>query len=370
MAKKTPKKTDKIAPEFLKDTLKEYGEIIKSGARVMEEKADYKVIHISPALDLGLGGGQLEGTWMTLSGPPKCGKTTTAMQIAANVQEERKIIYVDAEGRLKGLNFQIEGLDPEKFMIIGPDGPPVPAEVLLQTAYELMSHPDYHGAVLIIDSISSLIPMRELEGNMESKRPGLPKILSTFTKKMGQLLPSQRGLVIAITHFITDMSGYGGAKADGGVKIQYQADTRLEIRHPGKGKGAAITPWIEGGANGERIGQIINWKVECSSMGPPGGNILSYIRYGKGIDKTKEVIGVAQDVGLIIQAGAWFSFPYLADTEEGKKLAISIKPELKDADRDEIIGSFKLQGADKAYSFICEHPESLDILMKEVGEML
>ena len=364
------KKKDDITPAFLKDTVKEYGEILKSGTKVMQEKGEYAVISISPALDIGLGGGQLEGTWMTLSGPPKCGKTTTAMQIAANVQKDRKIIYVDAEGRLKGLNFQIEGLDPEKFIVISPDGPPLPAEVLLQTAYELMSHPDYHGAVLIIDSISSLIPMRELEGDMESKRPGLPRILSTFTKKMGQLLPSQRGLVIAITHFITDMNGYGGAKADGGVKIQYQADTRLEIGYPGKGKGAAITPWVEGGKDGDRIGQIINWKVVCSSMGPPGGNILSYIRYGKGIDKTKEVVGIAQDVGLITQAGSWISFPFLADTKGGRKLAESIKPELKDADRDEVISAFKLQGADKAYKFICEHPESVDILMKEIRQMV
>ena len=361
------KKKDSITPAFLKDTVKQYGEILKSGTQVMQEKKDYKVISISPALDIGLGGGQLEGSWMTLSGPPKCGKTTTAMQIAANVQKERKIIYVDAEGRLKGLNFQIEGLDPEKFIIIAPDGPPLPAEVLLQTAYELMSHPDYHGAILIIDSISSLIPMRELEGDMESKRPGLPRILSTFTKKMGQLLPTQRGLVIAITHIISNPSGYGkSSHADGGVKIQYQADTRLEV---GSATGvSAIAPWIE--TSGERIGQVINWKVVCSSMGSPGGNIKSYIRYGKGIDKIKEVIEISQDVGLIIQAGSWFSFPFLADTEKGRKLAESIKPELKGVDRDKVIGSFKIQGADKAYDFICDHQHAVKILTEEIGKMV
>ena len=99
MAKTTEKK-----PEYLAKIFKDYGNIISNGLDVLEEKKNYKTISISPAIDIALGGGIKEGSWLTLTGDPKSGKTTTAMQIAANCQKEgRPIIYLDVEGRLKDM---------------------------------------------------------------------------------------------------------------------------------------------------------------------------------------------------------------------------------------------------------------------------
>ena len=105
MAKRTEKK-----PEYLAKIFKEYGNIISSGLDVLEEKKNYKTISVSPAIDIALGGGIKEGSWLTLTGDPKSGKTTTALQIAANCQKEgRPIIYLDVEGRLKDMNFEVRG---------------------------------------------------------------------------------------------------------------------------------------------------------------------------------------------------------------------------------------------------------------------
>ncbi len=81
---KTKAKTKKasIVPSYLDKTIKDYGEILKKGSEVLQDKQDLKVISISPAIDVGLGGGVLEGSWITLTGDPKSGKTTTSMQIA------------------------------------------------------------------------------------------------------------------------------------------------------------------------------------------------------------------------------------------------------------------------------------------------
>jgi len=333
----------KKTPEYLKSQVKEYGNIIKTGTEVLEEKSDYKVISISPAIDIALGGGIREGCWLTLTGDPKSGKTTTAMQIATNCQKEgRPVIYLDAEGRLKDMNFQVKDFDPEKIEVIGPEDKPLPAEEFLEIAYKMMSHPDYHGAVLIIDSISSLIPEKELDGDFSPGRAGLPKILSIFTKKIGQLLPRQRGLVIAITHYIANTGGFGKAKlSDGGNKIQYQADTRMEIAGGGE-KVPAIKPWEDSSKN--RIGQIVNWKIICSSMGPPGGQVQSYIRYGHGIDRTQEILELSLDLGFIDKSGAWFSC--------------------------ESLWEGKLQGQDKVYNFLKEKPELVDTLQSKIEEAL
>ena len=355
----------KSNPSYLDKIIKEYGNIISNGLDILQEKQNYKVISVSPAIDIALGGGIKEGSWVTLTGDPKSGKTTTAMQIAANCQKEgRPIIYLDAEGRLKDMNFQVENLDPSKMQVIHPDDKPLPAEEFLRIAHLAMSDPENHGAVLIIDSISSLIPAKELDGDMTPGRAGLPKILSIFTKKMGQLLPRQRGLVIAITHYISNTAGFGKAKmADGGNKIQYQADTRMEIGHGGE-KTPAVQAWE---VNKERVGQVVNWKIICSSMGAPGGQVQSHIRYGKGIDNVQEVFMLACDLGLVNRAGAWYTCSFMS---ECKDLAKEINPNINTEDEEALTKAFKFQGEGKVYEFFAKNPAVCDFVEKEIKEML
>lgn len=359
-------KTKNKETEYLSKIIKEYGQIISTGSDVLEEKKNYKVISVSPAIDIALGGGIREGSWLTLTGDPKSGKTTTAMQIAANCQKEgRPIIYLDVEGRLKDMNFEVAELDPSKMKIVHPEDKPLPAEDFLDVAHKLMSHPDYHGGVLIIDSISSLMPAKELDGDMTPGRAGLPKVLSIFTKKMGQLLPRQHGLIIAITHFIANTGGFGASKmADGGTKIQYQADTRMEIKGGGE-KVSAVTPWTN--TSGDRIGQVINWKILCSSMGPPGGQVQSWIKYGQGIDKTQEILILGHELGMIDKAGAWLTCSFMLDN---KDLAKKIKPELNVDDDEAVLKSFKFQGQDNLYNFLLSKPEIVEFLEMQIKAML
>lgn len=356
----------KKTPEYLSKIVKEHGNIISNGMDVLTEKKSYKTISISPAIDIALGGGIKEGSWFMLTGDPKSGKTTTAMQLAANCQQEgRPVIYLDVEGRIKDMNFEVRDLDPNKMEIIHPEDKPLPAEVFLDVAHKLMSHPDNHGALLIIDSISSLLPEKELVGDMTPGRAGLPKLLSIFTKKMGQILPRQRGIIACITHYIANTAGFGVAKmADGGNKIQYQADTRMEIRHGGD-KISAITPWFN--SNKERIGQVVNWKVICSSMGSPGTQAQSWIRYGHGIDKVQEILMLSQDLGMIAKAGAWLTCEFIVDHKE---LVKEINPAINVEDNEALLKAFKFQGQDKLYTFLADNPKLVSILEKSIKEML
>ena len=174
-------------PAFIKEIVKKYGNVISTGAQVLERRKDYKIITVSPSVDLSLGGGIKEGSWVILTGDPKCGKTTTALQIAANCQKEgRPIIYLDAEGRLKEMNLLgVDGLNRDKMKIIHSEDEPLSAEAFLDIAVKLVSAKENEGCVCIIDSTSALIPEKELDGDMSPGRAGLPRILSIFCKKMG-----------------------------------------------------------------------------------------------------------------------------------------------------------------------------------------
>ena len=352
-------KTKIDKPAFVKEIVKKYGNVISTGNQVLERRKDYKTVSVSPSIDLSLGGGIKEGSWVILTGDPKCGKTTTALQIAANCQKEgRPIIYLDAEGRLKEMNLLgVDGLDRDKIQVIHSEDEPLSAETFLDIAAKLISAKENRGCVCIIDSTSALMPEKELDGDMSPGRAGLPRILSVFCKKMGQIIPNQRATLIIITHFIANTSGYGASRMpDCGKKIQYQADTRMEVK--------SITPWTQ---SDKQVGQAVNWKIICSSMGPPGIECQSWIRYGHGIDKTQELIMLGLDIGLIAKAGAWLTCEFMLGHADVIK---KIKPEVDADDTEAVLKAVKFQGQERLYNFLVENTEVFGILEEEIKAML
>ena len=335
----------------LKTITKKYGNILVNGADVFEELKDMKVIPVSPALDYALGGGFKEGTWIQLIGDPKSGKTTTALQFAATCQKkehgERAIFYVNVEGRLSTKNFEgVDGLQADKITVVQSEGETLSAEKYLGAVEKLVkSHPN---CVVIIDSISSLIAQKDLDEEVRGDyRPGVPKILSNFCKKMSSVVPKQRAIIIMITHFIANTGGMGKKKvADGGVKVRYQADTILEI--------AWTQAWKEKN-EGRQIGQAMHWKVITSALGGfIGGEAIGWLRYGLGIDKKQELFEQANDFDLISAAGAWYTCGFLVDNP-----SIISKP-LKENDIDivdiEKITKFvKFQGQSRLKDFLDQH---------------
>lgn len=340
---KKKKKTDLSNDKAIQ---KAFGKVVSKGSELIKSMQDLKSITVSPKLDLALNGGIREGSWNIISGDPKTGKSTTCLQICKNAQDDgRSVIYLDGESRLKAYNLAgIEGLDLDRMQIVHSpeDGESLSAEDFLNIAEELIKRPENKGAVCVIDSCSSLVPRAELEESASATlRASLPKLLSHWVKKNSQTIVKNKTIVLIITHYITNTSGYGKIKIpDCGVMIQYQADTRIDI--------AKIEPWEE---NGKKIGQLVHWKVACSSMGASGTECVSHIRYGKGIDKEKEIIDLAESFGVIDKAGAWYSIPFLEGAEEFKDPP-------------------KFQGQAKIYEFLVERQDIFNRVKEEVKKLL
>lgn len=316
MAKKKESESDvatlsEFREKLRKDINKKYGDgISREATDLIHEKT--RIIPISPAVDRALNGGVPEGSWVIFSGPEKIGKTTLALQLAANAQKPenggKTVYYLDIEGRFKTMNLTtVAGFKPEMCEHIrSVEGKIINAEEYLTMAMDIIKgHP---GCVLIIDSASQLCSSKELVSDITaSARADGPKLLSSFTKQMGNVVPIQKTIVIVIQHLIANTSGYGPAKwEDGGNKIKYQVDVKLRAK--------GMEKWMDGETN--QIGQIVKWDVVCSALGKPGGIIESYVRYGYGVDETTELVKLAADFGVIDKAGAWYSFT--KDEEEHK----------------------------------------------------
>tara|TARA_R100000808_G_scaffold2804_3_gene10548 strand:- start:71286 stop:72356 length:1071 start_codon:yes stop_codon:yes gene_type:complete len=347
-----------------KEIIKKHGRVISSGMEVFEERNDFDTLPVSPAVDIALGGGLKEGSWVLLTGDPKTGKTTTALQIAANCQKDengsRPIIYLDGEGRLKAMNLTgIDGLDRDKMRVVHSDEAPLSAEQFLDIAIKLISSKDFYRCVCIIDSTSSLIPERELTEDISgSFRAGLPKILASFCRKLSNVVTQQRATIIIITHFIANTSGYGKPRMpDCGRKIQYQADTRMEVK--------SIKPWDVGG---KQIGQMINWRVLCSSLGANGTECQSWLKYGVGLDFAQELLNLGADLGLISKKGAWYSCDFMLEHQD--TLSDLLKKNDVVETEEEIARFLKFQGQEKLYRFLDDNKAVLSLLEEDLKAML
>ena len=333
----------------LKDSVtKDFGaNIILSASSVVDKKSI--IIPVSPSLDMVLGGGIPEGSFVVLTGQPKCGKTTTSLAFAATAQrpeygsdsfsDGRNVYYLNIEGRLKKRDLEgIPGLNLDKFQVIGSQtGKILHAEEYLQIAERIINQEP--GSVLIIDSYSALCTEAEITTDMDKmQRADGAKLLAKFCRKVANVIPVNKNVVIGITHLMGNPTGYGAEfKEKSGQAIAYQTDIKLRAK--------TFKPWLLGTDN-TQIGQEVEWQVICSALSPPGGVITSYLRYGQGIDKYMELITLATDIGLINKAGAWYTLSFLKDEKN------------------------KFQGTEKIRNFLLENTDAYEELYKQVKQML
>jgi recombination protein RecA len=327
------------------DILSEFGDyVLTAGQSIID--SDSKVISLSPAADLKLGGGIPEGSFCVFTGPPKSGKTVTAFDFAATAQqieyacaigrkEGRHVFYSNIEGRLKKrdlLGIHHLNINPDRFTVIqSQPGKILSGEDYIDINERLINaHP---GDVFIIDSFSALCTAGEMKADIADRyRADSPLLLARFCRRISNVIPINKSIVIGITHQIANQ-GQGMATwvEASGRKIQYQTDVKLKATH--------FSPW---NAGEKQIGQDTHWQCDSSALNtPPGGKFDSKIKYGYGIDKEAELILLGIDLSLVQKGGAWLT-----------------------------IGKEKVQGIEKAALYLRENPSIYKEMYDKMKEMM
>jgi len=268
--------------------------------------------------------------------------TLTSLSFAANAQKpeygNRNVYYFNVEGRIKPRDLAgIPGINKEKFHIIGSEqGNILTAEKFLQIADRVIN--EEPGCVVIIDSYSALCTETELTSDMDKmQRADGPKLLSKFCRKVANVIAVNKNIVIGITHLMGNPgNGHAEWKEKSGQGIGYQGDVKLRAKYH--------TLWSLT-QEGNPIGQEVHWTVQWCALGAPGGETVSYIRYGEGIDEYKEVIELAISFGLIEKTGSWYTLSFLED-----------KP--------------KFQGTEKIRNYLIENKEIYNNLYLDIKKML
>jgi len=366
---KKVKASDKFTDDLVSSAVtSKYGEVVRTGTEVLESINSLQVIGVSPALDMALGGGLREGSVVVMTGDPKSGKTTTALHFAAKCQKlDKRIIYVNTEGRLSKQNFDgIRGLSSDDILVVeSTDDRVLSAEDFLNIIeYYVNNDP---GCVIICDSLSNMVPSCELEGDVRTGvRNALPRLLSMFFKRISGSLMKNKTILIAVTHNIANTGGspYAPQKmADCGNMLQYQAGTNMVITHVGR--------WQVPKDSGPHVGQIANWRIKTSNAGgTPNSTAASWIRYGIGLDEVQEVLQAACEFRLIKTAGAWYTIQCAVNNVEDPAIAkVLADNEIDPTNAEAVEKFFKFQGANNTCDFLTENESVAEFVYKQIGEM-
>jgi recombination protein RecA len=249
----------------------------------------------SIALDKALGiKGLPFGKIIEIYGPEASGKTTLAIQTVANAQKKdpRAVGYIDAEHAMDLKYAKILGLDLDRLFFSQPST----AEEGLDIANMLISS----GLVsmVVIDSVSALLPRAELEGDIGDSHVGLiARLMGQGLRKMKPICGEKNASLIFINQLRMKVGVMFGnpETTSGGLALKFFADVRLDIR-----KSESVKMDAKSGE--------VRVKVVKNKLAVPYRDARFHIEFGVGIDTLGELVDIASTADIIKKSGTWYSY--------------------------------------------------------------
>lgn len=248
----------------------------------------------APTLDSILGiGGFPRGRIVEVYGPESSGKSTIALTVVNEAQKMGlKCAYVDAEHALDPIYMKALGVDLDKLIFSQPDY----GEQALEIVDRLVRSGEV--GLVVIDSVASLIPKAELEGEMESSQMGLQaRLMAKAMRKLVSAASETKTLLLFINQLRSKIGIMFGnpETTPGGMALKYAASVRVDLRKKEDLKDKS----------GDAIGIKVKAKIIKNKMAPPLKITEFDILYGKGVDQFGCYFDLALNQGLFTQKGAW-----------------------------------------------------------------
>jgi recombination protein RecA len=246
-------------------------------------------------LDLALGGGLPKGRVIEIYGPESSGKTTVALHAIAEVQKEGGVAaFVDAEHALDPTYAAALGVDIENLLVSQPDT----GESALEIVDQLVRSAAVD--IVVIDSVAALVPRAEIEGDMGDTHVGLQaRLMSQALRKITGNIGKSGCTVIFINQLRQKIGiTYGSPETTtGGNALKFYASVRLDIRR---------IQTLKKGT--DEFGNRVKVKVAKNKVAPPFRIAEFDIIFGKGVSTLGCLVDLAEETGVIVRKGAWYSY--------------------------------------------------------------
>ena len=284
----------------------------------------------SLALDDALGvGGVPRGRIIEIFGPESSGKTTLATHIVAEAQKlGGTAAFVDAEHAFDPNYAEQLGVNTDDLLISQPDT----GEQALNITDTLVRS----GAldVIVIDSVSALVPQAELEGDMGDTHVGLQaRLMSQALRKLAGTINRTKTSLIFINQIRMKIGVMFGnpETTSGGRALKFYSSVRMDIRRIGAVKDGQ-----------DVVGNRTRVKVKKNKVAPPFREAEFDLIYGEGISSLGEMIDLGTEYDILQKRGSWYSYDdeTIAQGRENTKEWLEENPEqreeIKSAIRAEI----------------------------------
>ena len=291
----------------------------------------------SLALDDALGiGGVPRGRITEIFGPESSGKTTLAAHIVAEAQKlGGTCAFVDAEHAFDPNYAEQLGVDTDELLISQPDT----GEQALNITDTLVRS----GAldVIVIDSVSALVPQAELEGDMGDTHVGLQaRLMSQALRKLAGTINRTKTALIFINQIRMKIGVMFGnpETTSGGRALKFYSSVRMDIRRIGAVKDGQ-----------DVVGNRTRVKVKKNKVAPPFKEAEFDLIYGEGISSFGEIIDLGTEYDILQKRGSWYSYQdeTIAQGRENTKEWLEENDEQRDEIKSALRGEIGLATVDE-----------------------
>lgn len=245
-------------------------------------------------------GGAPKGRIIEIFGPESSGKTTIALQIIAETQKRGGVAaFIDAEHALMVDRAAQLGVDMDELLISQPDY----GEQALEVALALVEARAVD--LIVIDSVTALVPLAELEGDFGDSNMGMQaRLMSQSMRKLVGIC-NKNGVTIVFINQIREKVGvmFGSPEVTtGGRALKFFSSVRLEVRRVAKSNGGTIEQ------DNLEIGHKIRVKAVKNKVAAPFRETVVSLYYDeRGFDVKDDMVQHAINLG-VVEPGAWHVF--------------------------------------------------------------
>lgn len=277
--------------------------LMPMGKRVGQRVPSYPTNLIS--FDEGLTGcgGVPKGRIVEIFGPEASGKTTACLHFIAEVQKAGgTAAFVDAEHALDPTYASRIGVDIDELLISQPDSGEQALEVVEALVRARASD------IIVVDSVSALVPQAELDGDMGDSHMGLQARLMSQAMRKLRGICNINGVTVVFINQIREKIGvsFGDPEVtSGGRALKFYASLRIKIRQLSKGDGGIVEDEQK-----NRIGQrSILTAVKNKVGGAPYATTVLELIYDYGWNKDIDLADYAVKVGVVEEGPkGWFNW--------------------------------------------------------------
>lgn len=255
-------------------------------------------------IDSKLGGGWPVGRIIEISGPEGGGKTSVSLHAVAEIQKlGEKAYFIDVEHALDEEWAIKLGVNVDDLYLSQPDT----GEQALELAQAVVEAEDV--PLIVVDSVSALVPRAEIEGEMGDSHMGLQaRLMGQAMRKLTGRVSKTKTTIIFINQIRMKIGVMFGnpETTSGGMALGFYSSIRMRVS-----KGQPLKE------NDEVIGNRVRIDIKKNKTAAPFKKCEVELYYESGgIRQDNELGQLMLESGIIYKNGAMYTIPAKEDFDK------------------------------------------------------